>query len=98
MLLLCDNTIVPPLKIIFDTILTSEMFPDVWKMANVLPIFEKEYKQLVKNYRPISLLPIIMAKVFERLLFRTFYNYFKSNNLITKNNPDFPQVTPPPTN
>ena len=63
-----------------------------------LPIFKKENKQPVKNYRPISLLPIIMAKVFERLLFRTVYNYFKSNNLITKKQSGFRQVTPPLTN
>ena len=88
MLLLCGDTIVPPLKIIFESILTSGIFPDVWKTANVLPIFKKENKQLVENYRPISLLPI-MAKLFGRLLFRTLYNYFQSNNLITKKQSGF---------
>ena len=62
MFLLSGDTIVTPLKIIFETILTSGIFPDGWKTANVLPIFKKENKQLVENYRPISLLPI-MAKL-----------------------------------
>ena len=39
--------------------------------------------QLVKNYMPISLLPIC-AKIFETLLFKHLENYFQSNNLITK--------------
>ena len=51
------------------------MYSYFWKTANVLPIFKKENKQLVEHYRPVSLLPI-MAKLFERLLFRTLYNYF----------------------
>ena len=58
MLLLCDETVVLPLKIIFSNILNSAVFPDMWKLANVTPIYRKEDKQLVKNYRPISLLPI----------------------------------------
>ena len=58
MLLLCDETVIPPLKIIFNNILSTAVFPDMWKLANVTPIYKKEDKQLVKNYRPISLLPI----------------------------------------
>ena len=58
MLLLCDNSVVLPLKIIFQNILDESTYPDLWKLANVTPIHKKEDKQLVKNYRPISLLPI----------------------------------------
>ena len=39
-------------------------------------------KNLVKNYRPISLLPIC-SKVFERVIFNSIYSYFIENNLIT---------------
>ena len=58
MLLLCDETIILPLQIIFTNILTTSIYPDMWKLANVTPIFKKGDKQLIKNYRPISLLPI----------------------------------------
>ena len=58
MLLICDASVVLPLKIIYKNILSTSVFPDIWKLANVTPIFKKEDKQLVKNYRPISLLPI----------------------------------------
>ena len=49
---------------------------------------EKEDKQLVKNYRPISLLPIC-GKIFEKLIFDGLYAYLVSNNLITKNQSGF---------
>ena len=40
------------------------------------------------NYRPISLLPIF-AKMFERIVFKNLFNYFKENDLITKNQSGF---------
>ena len=88
MLLLCEDSVVLPLKITFKNILFTGIFPDSWKLANVVPIHKKDDKQLVKNYRPISLLPIC-AKVFEMLIFKHLYNYIQSNNLITKKPPGF---------
>ena len=41
------------------------MIPEDWKLANVVPVFKKGKKELVENYRPISLLAII-SKIFER--------------------------------
>ena len=37
---------------------------------------------LVKNYRPISLLPIF-GKMFERVIYYSLFNYFQSNSLFT---------------
>ena len=60
----------------------------MWKIGNVIPIFKKGDKQLIKNYRPISLLPIC-GKMFEKIIFNNLYNYLNGNNLITKNQSDF---------
>ena len=60
MLLLCDK--------MFQNILVSPIYPDMWKLANVIPIFKKDDKQFIKNYRPISLLPIC-GKSFEKIIF-----------------------------
>ena len=57
MLLLCDNSVVLPLKIIFQNILESSAYPDMWKLANATTIFKKGDKQPVKNYRPINPTP-----------------------------------------
>ena len=70
------------------TIFYSGIFPEAWKQANVVPIHKKEGKQFVKNYRPISLLPIC-AKLLEKLIFKYLYNYLTSHNLITKKQSGF---------
>ena len=60
----------------------------MWKLANVTPIFKKGDKQLIKNYRPISLLPIC-GKMFEKIIINNLYSYLNANNLITKNQSGF---------
>ena len=77
-----------PLKIIFENILLTSLYPDSWKLANVIPIFKKGDKQSTKNYRPISLLPIC-GKIFEKIIFNNLYPYLNANNLITKNQSGF---------
>ena len=58
MLLLCDDSVVLSLRIIFGNIVSTATYPDIWKLANVTPIFKKGDKQLIGNNRPISLLPL----------------------------------------
>ena len=88
MLLLCDDSVILPLGIISRNILLTSIYPDIWKFANVIPIFKKGDKQLITNYRPISLLPIC-GKLFEKIIFNNLYSYLQANNLITKNQSGF---------
>ena len=89
----CDNisikviqiygeSIALPLKLLFETALKEKKFPDIWKLANVVPVHKKEEKKLLKNYRPISLLPIF-SKIFERVIHNPLFNHFVSNKLFT---------------
>ena len=84
MLLLCDESFILPLQIIFRNILSISIYPDMWKFANVSPIFKEGDKQLIKNYRPISLLPIF-GKFLEKLIFNKLCSFLQLNDLITKN-------------
>ena len=54
----CGNTLVTPLLIIFETALETGNSPKSWKCGSIVQVHKKEEKNLVKNYRPISLLPI----------------------------------------
>ena len=71
------------MKLIFEASLQGGEFPDYWKKANAVPVQKKESKNLVKNYRPITLLPIF-GKIFERVIFKDLFNYFHKNELFTK--------------
>ena len=88
MMKLCGKSLVLPLNLIFNNILRTAKFPKQWKRANVTPVHKKESKQLIKNYRPISLLPIF-AKMFEKILFMHLYNHLTQNKLITNNQSGF---------
>ena len=56
MLKLSNKAICKPLHMIFTSCLDTGFFLFHWKKANVVPIHKKENNQLVKNYRPVSLL------------------------------------------
>ena len=84
MLKICGESIPKSLEYIFRAPLNDERFPSEWKKANVVPIHKKDDKQFLKNYRPVSLLPIC-SKIFERIIYNRIFEYLIENNLITEN-------------
>ena len=60
------------------------MFPSEWNKGNIFPIHKKRDKQVLKNYRPVSLLPIY-GKVFERVIFNKMFSFLLKNNLVSPN-------------
>ena len=88
MLKICTKSIIKPLLIIYKKCLVKGYFPNEWKKANVVPAHKKNDKQLLKNYRPISLLPIC-GRVLERILYNSMFEFFNPNNLITPNQSGF---------
>ena len=85
---MCGDSIIVPLRIIFRNSILKGVFPSAWKMANVVPIHKKNQKNIITNYRPISLLPIF-GKVFERLFFTSLYSYLIGNKFITSKQSGF---------
>ena len=64
----CSREIAYPLMLIFAKCLEVGVYPDKWKHANVQPVDKKNSRQIINNYRPISLLPIC-GNNFEKLMF-----------------------------
>ena len=83
MIKLCGNSICKPLTIIFHDCLNGGKFPHEWKKANVVPVHKKGSKQSLKNYRPISLLPIC-SKIVEGLIYNEMFTFFSESNFLTK--------------
>ena len=88
MIKLCDDGIVKPLSLIYEKCLITGSFPDILKKANILPIHKKESRQVKKNYRPISLLPIC-GKIFEKVMFDVLYKHLSDNQILTPNQSGF---------
>ena len=53
-------SISPSFTIIINQMLTTDIFPDAFKLSKVIPLFKKGDSSLLVNYRPISLLPTII--------------------------------------
>ena len=60
------------------------VFRQNWKKANVVLIHKKNDKQILENYRPLSLLPIC-PKIFERIIYNRIFEYLNDNILIAQN-------------
>ena len=86
MIKICSKSLVVPLKVIFKLSLKNGRFPEICK--NVVPVHKKEDKSLLKDYRPISLLPIF-SKIFERVIYNFLFNKFQSNKHFTSSQSGF---------
>ena len=88
MVKVCGPSIYQPLEIIFNQCLETGIFPFEWKKGNIVPIHKKGDKQMVQNYRPVSLLPIC-GKILERLMFNEMFEFFIENKLISSSQSGF---------
>ena len=58
------------------------IFPDLLKKAVVTPIFKEDDKNEIKNYRPISILPVV-SKIFEKSATTQLINYLEKYTLLS---------------
>ena len=58
----CIETYIDPLTYLVNLSINQGIFPDELKIAKVLPIYKSDNKQLIQNYRPISVLPFFSKK------------------------------------
>ena len=68
----------PLIKIFNDSLLLG-IFPQTMKIAKVLPFYKSGKKNLMTNYRPISVLSSF-SKILERIMYNRLYSYLNDNN------------------
>ena len=83
-----DESLLKPLFILFKNSLKLSYYPDIWKKSNIIPAHKKNDKQLLNNYRPISLLPIF-GKIFEKIIFNRIYDFLLKEELLNPNQSGF---------
>ena len=78
------DILVPVLVKIFNQSLETCEFPEVMKIAEVVPLFKGKEHYLTNNYRPISLLTTV-SKVLEKIVYRRVYDYLTKTGQLYEN-------------
>ena len=81
MIQLCGNSITLPLTQNFTSSLRQSVFPDAWKMTNIIFIQKKEEKYY---YTTDQLVVFQLSEFLKKLLFSSFFSHFYNYNLFTK--------------
>lgn len=74
--------LVPPLTHIYNLMFSTGIFPDEFKLAEVIPVHKSGNRDCVNNYRPISILSTI-SKIAEKLLNKRLIDYLETKNILS---------------
>ena len=61
---------------------------NTWKKSNIVPVHKKSIKQIVNNYRPVSLLPIC-SKILEETIFDSIMRFLNKIKLLSDSKSGF---------
>ena len=73
------------LMLIFNTSIETNIFPVSWKTARVIPIYKEGEKSERSNYKPISVLSTLFAK----LIYDQLYQYLERGGFLTSDQSRF---------
>ena len=74
--------LIPQLVYMFNLSFSTNLFPEKWKRATVIPLFKGGDRSAVGNYRPISLLPL-PGKLLEKIAHKNITLFLETNNILT---------------
>ena len=80
--------ILPQLVFMYNMSFTTGIFPDVWKIANVIPLKKGGDPTDVNNLRPVSLLPL-PGKLAERIMHTHIATFIEERELLNQNQGGF---------
>ncbi len=78
----CKTELLNVLCYLCNMSIRQKCYPDIWKIAQVTPLFKQGSHVDPNNYRPISVLPTF-GKLLERVIQKQCLEYLESNNLLS---------------
>ena len=84
----CADLICVPICHIFNQSFSQGKLPEDWKSARVTPLFKQGDRDDVNNYRPISVIPVVV-KVFERIVYEQLCAYLEEHDILCKHQSGF---------
>ena len=76
------SVMAPSLTHIVNLSLLTGVVPDEWKKARVVPLFKSGGQEIMDNYRPISIHPVV-SKIAEKAVNVQLQLYLKQNDLLS---------------
>ncbi|XP_075163164.1 uncharacterized protein LOC142235791 [Haematobia irritans] len=67
---------------LFNTIVTTSVYPMAWKLARVVPVPKTARSGNIDNFRPISILPAL-SKIFDSIILKTTLNFVNDCDMIS---------------
>ena len=86
----CSDLYIHPLTHLINVSLKQGVFPQELKLAKVLPIYKSGNKQLIQNYRPISILPYF-SKNLEKVVTNYIIDFLEMHDILY--NSDLEEIT-----
>jgi len=84
----CHEELAYPISVLFNLSIQAGKLPDLWKLAQVTPLFKKGDKKDSSNYRPVSL-TIVLCKVLESFFRDAILDHMNRNKLFCDNQHGF---------
>ena len=76
------DVILPSITKLMNLSLSTGTYPEEWKHSKILPLHKKGDVNAIKNYRPISILPVL-SKILERIVHKQLHDYLVSNDVLS---------------
>ena len=77
-----------PLALIYNSSLKNGVFPEIWKIAKITPIYKSGARTDVNNYRPISVISVF-SRMLERISHDQLFEFLQKNDTLTDNQAAF---------
>ena len=79
------HTIIKPLNYIFNLSINSGEFPNLMKIAEIMPLYKSKARNSLTNHRPIPLL-LTISKLLEKIIYERLYSFLeKAQYYVTAN-------------
>ena len=78
-----SSGLITVLENLFNESLQTGIFPDIFKLAEVVPLHKGKEKNQQNNYRPISLL-CTLSKILEKIVYKRLYTFLDTSGQITQ--------------
>lgn len=80
----CSKEICHVLAFLINLSLVSGTFPDRLKFSLIKPLYKRDEKSILNNYRPIALIPIL-SKVYEKVIQTQIISFFDKYHVLKQN-------------